>query len=276
MLGKREFIDDAFYHVTSRTNNKIRVFENNLGRKIMLITLQDAKDKFHFRLTNFCVMPTHIHLLIQPPPTAQLSEIMHWIKLMSAKRWNNIHGSIDHLWGKRYFSRAVKDEQEYDYVYNYIDQNAVVAGLVASPEDWKASGAFYKKRGITGLVDFDCFNEQTSIPLLPSIPCIVSNLIPKSQLDHILHYIGAYAVIVDKLYNLIPKIPKLGETKGNPKTYLHYHSPTHDYYIYEYDGNNTMYGKITNRVYPTESKLQIINLSDLLKTPKLVAATTFS
>jgi putative transposase len=66
MRKKREIVDGAFYHVTSRTNDKIRVFENNLGRKIMLITLQDAKDKFKFRLTNFCVMPTHIHLLIKP------------------------------------------------------------------------------------------------------------------------------------------------------------------------------------------------------------------
>ena len=52
MRKKRKIADGAFYHVTSRTNDKIRVFENNLGRKIMLITLQDAKDKFLFRLTN--------------------------------------------------------------------------------------------------------------------------------------------------------------------------------------------------------------------------------
>jgi len=51
---KRLFIGGAFYHVTSRTNDKIRVFENRLGRKIMLIVLQDAKDKYHFWLANFC------------------------------------------------------------------------------------------------------------------------------------------------------------------------------------------------------------------------------
>ena len=33
MYKKREFIDGAFYHVTSRTNDKSRVFENKLGRK---------------------------------------------------------------------------------------------------------------------------------------------------------------------------------------------------------------------------------------------------
>jgi hypothetical protein len=30
MCKKREFIEGSFYHVTSRTNNKIRVFENNI------------------------------------------------------------------------------------------------------------------------------------------------------------------------------------------------------------------------------------------------------
>jgi len=98
MRKKREFIAGAFYHVTSRTNDKIRVFENKLGRKIMLITLQGAKNKFRFRLANFCIMPTHIHLLIEPEEGTNLSVIMQWIKTQSAKRWNSVHGSIDHLW----------------------------------------------------------------------------------------------------------------------------------------------------------------------------------
>jgi hypothetical protein len=33
MRKKREFVEGAAYHVTSRTNDKIRVFERNLGRK---------------------------------------------------------------------------------------------------------------------------------------------------------------------------------------------------------------------------------------------------
>jgi putative transposase len=76
MCKKRVFTEGLFYQVTSRTNDKIRVLENNLGRKIMLITLQDAKIKFHFRLTNFFIMPTHIHLLIKPTKNTSLSVIM--------------------------------------------------------------------------------------------------------------------------------------------------------------------------------------------------------
>ena len=98
MRKKREFVEGAVYHVTSRNNSKIKVFENRLGRKIMLIVLQDAKDKFRFRLANFCVMPTHIHLLIEPGEGTNLAVIMGWIKTRTAKWWNKIHGSKDHMW----------------------------------------------------------------------------------------------------------------------------------------------------------------------------------
>jgi putative transposase len=265
MYKKRKFVDGAFYHVTSRTNDKIRVFENNVGRKIMLIALQDAKEKFHFRLTNFCVMPTHIHLLIQPPETAGLNVIMQWIKTNSAKHWNYIHGSKDHLWGNRYFARAVRHQQEYDYISNYIDQNAVVAGLAQTPEEWKASAAFYKHCGIIGLVDLAPNANQSETKLLPILPCIVSNLLPPVQLKYILHYIGVYAVALDKLYTLIYKIPKIGETKTKsvPVTYLHYYTNTHNYYIYEYDGEDTMFGKTFLNNNSAQTQWHTISLSEL-------------
>jgi len=52
------------------------------------MVLQDAQNKFRFGLTNFCVMPTHIHLLIKPAEGQNLSVIMRWIKTRSAVRWN--------------------------------------------------------------------------------------------------------------------------------------------------------------------------------------------
>jgi len=167
MRKKRDFIPGVAYHVTSRTNNKIRTFECNLGRKVMVLTLQGAKDKFGFKLHNFCVMPTHIHLLMTPSVLSNMSDIMHWIKTQSSKRWNFIHGSTDHLWGARFFARAIGDMRDYSNVYNYIDRNAVKAGLVLRPQDWKASGAFYIAKNISGLVDYTPFDRLNYIKLLP-------------------------------------------------------------------------------------------------------------
>jgi putative transposase len=268
---KREFIQGAFYHVTSRTNDKIRVFENKLGRKIMLMVLQDAKEKYRFRLANFCVMPTHIHLLIQPEESTHLSTIMQWIKTHSAKRWNNIHGSSDHLWGHRYFARAVKDPQEYEFIMNYIDQNPVKAGLAPSPAEWRASGAYYKAWDIKGLVDFAPYDRQSYIKLLSPIPPIVSHLLPPAQLAHTLQYYGAYAETIEKLYTLVSTIPELGDTETiqNPPTFLRYFTTMADYFVCEYDGQDTMFGKVRSGIHPAETKYQKFSLHNLKSNPSM-------
>ena len=133
----------------------------------MLLVLEEAKQKYGFALHNFCVMPTHIHLLITPAKGTSLSRIIQWIKTRSAKRWNIIHGSTDHLWGERFFARPIRDMNEYFTVYRYIDQNPVKAGLVQNPANWKASGAYHIANGLTRLVDYHPMQRLEYVKLLP-------------------------------------------------------------------------------------------------------------
>jgi putative transposase len=168
MRKKREFISGKTYHVTSRTNNKNRVFSRYLGQRIMLLVIRDAKEKYQFKLHNFSIMPTHIHLLITPADKTNLSRIIQWIKTMSAKRWNKIHGHTDHLWGSRFYARQVKNLLDYYIINNYIDLNPVKAGLANYPADYKPTGAYQISRNIISLVDFTPIDRQVYIKLLPS------------------------------------------------------------------------------------------------------------
>ena len=167
MRKRRRLVEGAFYHVTSRTNNKIRIFNRKLGRRIMLMVLEGAKEKYEFGLTNFCIMPTHIHLLIRPAEGTDLSKIMCWIKSQFAKSWNYIHKSTDHVWGHRYFSIIIKDYRHYGNIMDYIDQNPVKAGLTLEPEWWEASGAYHKAKNLTHLVDFYPFERSKYIKCFP-------------------------------------------------------------------------------------------------------------
>ena len=264
MRKRREFVEGAFYHVTSRTNDKIRVFENSLGRKIMLMVLQDAKYKFHFDLANFCIMPTHIHLLIRPAHGTNVSLIMHWVKTHSAKRWNSLHGSTDHMWGNRYFAGIVNGQQGFDAIMDYIDQNAVKAGLVEKPEDWQASGAFCRDRNIIGMVDF----PQAVDGEYYGVPPIVSKLVPPEQLDHILKYPVAYADALERLSGIVPNIPKTAATDTTKQlVYLRYFSRTADYRIHAYDGQDLLFGKVRFNAYPAEVEYQNFSLSRLKSIP---------
>jgi hypothetical protein len=163
----------------------------------------------------------------------------------------------------RFFARVIKDTLEYEHIMNYIDQNAVVVGLAPTPADWKASGAYYKALNIQGLVDYE--PQESNIKLLSPIPPIVSRLIPPAQLSRTLQYYGAYAEIINRLYRTVQSIPRLGETETErkPLAYLRYYTDTVDYFIYEYDTKDTMYGKVRFNVFPHGSANQKINLSAL-------------
>ncbi|AEF85258.1 conserved hypothetical protein [Treponema primitia ZAS-2] len=163
MRKKRVFEEGAVYHVTSRTNNKRLLFGDRLGKKIMLLTLRNAKERYGFGLFNFCIMPNHVHLLIRPGD-GDLSRIMQWIKTGSAKWYNHIRGTSNHVWGERFFARAVRSPEDYITVMGYIDRNPVKAGLAPAVGDWQESGAYHIQRRLTGLVDYDEFTEQLYTP----------------------------------------------------------------------------------------------------------------
>jgi len=125
----------------------------------MFSVILEAKKKYGYVLHNFCIMPNHIHLLITPAKNTNLSRIMQWIKTKSAKIWNQKHETSGHLWGERFFSRIIKDIDDFSTVFNYIDRNPVKAGLVNNPQEWRYSGAFYIKNDIEGFIDFCYFNQ---------------------------------------------------------------------------------------------------------------------
>jgi putative transposase len=117
-------------------------------------------------------MDNHIHLLIKPGEKASLSKIMQWVKGNFAKRWNKIHGIKGHLWGERFFSRIIKDEEDFAKVSEYIDENPVKAKLVQEAKDWKFGGLFHKLRGIIGLVD-DVLSGALVFPKLVISPAVL-------------------------------------------------------------------------------------------------------
>jgi len=98
------------------------------------------------------------------------------------------------------------------------------------------------------------------------IPPQVAKLIPPAQLTHVNHYLGVYTEALDRLNKTISTMPRLGETVNEPEPppYLHYHSGTASYHICEYDGDDTMYGKVHfNYHHNDETAYRKFSLSNL-------------
>ncbi len=88
-----------------------------------LIEALAYKDEVNYLIDSYVIMPNHVHLLIQPIGRNKLEDIMHSIKLYSAREINKIVGRKGKFWMKEYFDRMVRNEKDYYRCQRYILAN---------------------------------------------------------------------------------------------------------------------------------------------------------
>jgi len=125
----------AFYHVTSRGNQKQAIFLSEEDRCYFLKCLGDAYDKFQSIIHVYCLMENHYHLLIETP-RGHLSRIGHTINTTYSLYFNKKHGRCGHLFQGRFKAILVQAEEYAREVGPYVHLNPVRAGLVDSPEQY--------------------------------------------------------------------------------------------------------------------------------------------
>lgn len=103
-------------------------------------------DGERYRLLAWCVMPNHVHVLIEVKSGFLLADIVHSWKSFTANESNRILGRKGTFWQREYFDRFIRDEKHLQASIEYIEQNPVKAGLVRSPEQWRFSSAYLRKR----------------------------------------------------------------------------------------------------------------------------------
>jgi putative transposase len=166
--------DEVTYQVDSKIDHDAASLRGPDVKQAFLDLVEDAKKKFDFELWNFTVTDNSIHFLIRPGKNASLSKIMQWIKCNFAKKWNKEHHAKGHLWGERFSSRIIRDDEDFAATSDHIDNTPVDAKLVKRAEDWKFGGLFHKLRGIDGLVDSlpegGLFFPATAPPVFPPTP----------------------------------------------------------------------------------------------------------
>ncbi len=96
---------------------------------------------FHFNgirynVLRWCIMPNHVHVLIEVLDGWTLSTIMHGWRSYTAHQANKILERTGNLWMEEYFDRYIRDEKHLETVVNYIDNNPVKAGLVDEARKW--------------------------------------------------------------------------------------------------------------------------------------------
>lgn len=144
------------YHVFTRGNEKMNIYNNDSDRKLFMKLVSIAKQKYKFTLYAYVLMPNHYHLLIKPAETGPLSKIMQYINGRYSHGFNWRRDRVGHLFEKRYKNIAVEDSEYLFDVIRYIHLNPVRKRLVKSPEvfEWSSHNE-YLGRNKTGLIYAD-------------------------------------------------------------------------------------------------------------------------
>ena len=125
----------AFYHVTSRGNQKQTIFLSDDDRRYFLKCLGDANVKFGVLIHAYCLMNTHYHLFLETPH-GNLSRILHLVNTTYSIYFNKKWERCGHPFQGRFKAILVQAERHARELAAYIHLNPVRAGLMDSPEKY--------------------------------------------------------------------------------------------------------------------------------------------
>lgn len=98
-------------------------------------------DGVKYALAAWCIMPTHVHVLIELRFDATLAGIVQTWKSSTAHAINKSEDRKGRLWRREYFDRFMRSEDQFSDTIAYIENNPVAAGLCERPADWDFSSA---------------------------------------------------------------------------------------------------------------------------------------
>ena len=140
---RRYYIPNSLYFITTVTDKRLPVFNNEKNIQIIFNTLHTLKEIKPFDLKAYCILHDHLHLLIGIGETSRynITDIIHSLKrnfTLNYKKSYNIIREIN-LWQKRFWDHIIRNENDFKRHIDYIHFNPVKHGITSNPEGYKYS-----------------------------------------------------------------------------------------------------------------------------------------
>lgn len=119
----------------ARGNGRMAIFLDDRDYRESVYLLGEIVEQFALECWNYCMMPNHYHLTLQPT-RANFSEAIQRLNSQYASWWNRRHSRVGHAFQGRFKDQIVGEDSYLLTLSRYVVMNPVRAGLVARPEDW--------------------------------------------------------------------------------------------------------------------------------------------
>lgn len=125
----------AIYHITSRGNARLPIFEDITDRNQFLDVLDGVVKRFKWRCYAYCLMNDHYHLVVETVE-GNLSQGMRQLNGVYTQSFNRRHNQGGHIFQGRYKAILVEKENYLLPLCRYVVLNPVGSGLVKAPEKY--------------------------------------------------------------------------------------------------------------------------------------------
>jgi REP element-mobilizing transposase RayT len=125
--------------VTVHASGKEKLFRDKKDLERFFEILKDRKQKYHYHIYGFVLMPDHYHLIIETHEGANISKVMQALNTSYILYFNHRHRRVGHLIAGRFESRLVKKDRRLLELTRYIHLDPVKKELVKLPQDYAGS-----------------------------------------------------------------------------------------------------------------------------------------
>lgn len=133
----KRMLQAIFYYSFEKPPCKLSFFiERGYKDPIISNALNKNNSPKLVKVIGYCLMPTHIHFILQQIMEGGISKFINMILKSYTKYFNTKHNRKGPLWEGRFKSVLVETDEQLLHLTRYIHLNPVSAYLVNSPEDW--------------------------------------------------------------------------------------------------------------------------------------------
>jgi REP element-mobilizing transposase RayT len=137
--------DDSILQIDRRLDGGLGacwLAKSDVAELVQNAILHFDGDRYH--VLAWCIMPNHVHVVVEPFEGQRLGAILHSWKSFTANKANLLVRRTGGFWHDDFFDRYMRDEGHLMQTVHYVEHNPVKAGLVGSAEQWTWSSARFR------------------------------------------------------------------------------------------------------------------------------------
>ena len=132
----RQIIPGQLYYIVLRGSPSLSIFDHDELKLEFLAWLRDAAKNYKMTLHAYVILPNQTQILVTPLFDMSLARTMQSLCRRFTQLYNQMYQHKGSIWAGRYYSHAIKNDQEILLFQKKIEQSPLKERLVQNLEDY--------------------------------------------------------------------------------------------------------------------------------------------